>query len=46
MIILGPIGAVGGAFVKGKSVTIPVGSKTYVQTTADTSIQGVVYQGF
>ena len=46
MIILGPIGAVGGAFVKGKSVTIPVGSKTYVQTTTDTSIQGVVYQGF
>lgn len=46
MIILGPIGAVGGAFVKGNSVTIPVGGTTYVQTTADTAIQGVVYQEY
>lgn len=46
MIILGPIGAVGGAFVKGNSVTISVGSTTYVQTTADTAIQGVVYQEY
>lgn len=45
MIILGPIGAVGGAFVKGRSVTIPVGSTTFVQTTEDVSMQGVVYQG-
>ena len=45
MIILGPIGAVGGAFVKGRSVTIPVGSTTFVQTTEDVSLQGVVYQG-
>ena len=43
MIILGPIGAVGGAFVKGSSVTIPVGSVTYVQTTEDVTMQGVVY---
>ena len=42
MIILGPIGAVGGAFVKGSSVTIPVGSVTYVQTTEDVTMQGVV----
>ena len=45
MIILGPIGAVGGALVKGRSVTIPVGSTTFVQTTEDVSLQGVVYQG-
>ncbi len=46
MIILGPIGAIGGAFVKGRSVTIPAGSTTYVQTTSDTAIQGVVYQPY
>lgn len=43
MIILGPIGAVGGAFVKGSSVTIPVGSITFVQTKEDKTLQGVVY---
>lgn len=43
MIILGPIGAVGGAFVKGSSVTIPVGSTTFVQTKEDKTLQGVVY---
>lgn len=45
MIILGPVGIVGGAFVKGNSVTIPVGSETFVQSSEDTTIQGVVYQG-
>ena len=44
MIILGPVGIVGGAFVKGNSVTIPVGCETYVQTSEDISLQGVVYQ--
>ena len=44
MIILGPVGLVGGAFVKGNSVTIPVGCETYVQTAADTTLQGAVYQ--
>ncbi len=43
MIILGPIGAVGGAFVKGSSVVIPEGSVTYVQTMEDTALQGVTY---
>ena len=43
MIILGPIGAVGGAFVKGSSVVIPAGSVTYVQTSEDAAMQGVVY---
>ena len=42
MVILGPIGAVGGAFVKGKSVTIPAGSATYVQTSEAVEMQGVV----
>ena len=44
MIILGPVGLVGGAFVKGNSVTIPVGCETFVQIAEDTSLQGVVYQ--
>ncbi len=43
MIILGPVGIVGGAFVKGNSVTIPVGCETFVQTSDDVSMQGVVY---
>jgi hypothetical protein len=43
MIILGPIGVIGGAFVKGSSVVIPEGSVTYVQTSEDVSMQGVVY---
>ena len=40
----GPVGLIGGAFVKGNSVTIPVGCETFVQTAEDTSLQGVVYQ--
>lgn len=44
MVILGPVGIVGGAFVKGNSVTIPVGCETYVQTSEDMSLQGVIYQ--
>lgn len=44
MIVLGPVGLVGGAFVKGNSVTIPVGCETFVQTSEDTTLQGVVYQ--
>lgn len=45
MVILGPVGLVGGAFVKGNSVVIPVGAESYVQTAEDTPMQGVVYQG-
>ena len=44
MVILGPVGIVGGAFVKGNSVTSPVGCETYVQTSEDVSLQGVIYQ--
>ena len=42
MIIFGPIGAIGGAFVTGKSVVIPVGSTTFVQVTTDTPVEGLV----
>ena len=43
MIILGPVGVIGGAFVKGSSVTIPAGSVTFVQVSEDVVMQGVVY---
>jgi hypothetical protein len=42
MIIFGPIGAIGGAFVTGKSVVIPVGATTFVQVTGDTPVEGLV----
>ena len=44
MVVLGPIGAVGGAFVTGKSKVIEAGSVTYVQVVADQKISGIVYQ--
>lgn len=42
MVILGPVGLVGGAFVKGAAVTIPAGGMTYVQTAEDVVLQGVL----
>ena len=42
MIVLGPVGIVGGAFVKGKSITIPAGSQTFVQTASEAQVVGVV----
>jgi len=45
MVLFGPVGIVGGAFVKGSSVTIPAGSNTYVQVTDDTSVNGVILAG-
>lgn len=45
MVLFGPVGIVGGAFVKGSSVTIPAGSNTYVQVEQDTTINGVILAG-
>ena len=45
MVLFGPVGIVGGAFVKGSSVTIPAGTNTYVQVSEDTSVDGVVLAG-
>lgn len=42
MVLLGPVGVVGGAFVKGKAINIPVGAVTYVQTVDAVEMQGVV----
>jgi len=44
MVVLGPIGAVGGAFVTGKSKVIAEGTTTYVQVVQDHKISGIVYQ--
>ncbi|MBQ9284572.1 MAG: hypothetical protein IJ657_02310 [Acidaminococcaceae bacterium] len=44
MIVLGPIGAIGGAFVTGQSIVIPEGATTYVQVVQDQNISGIVYQ--
>ncbi|MCE5287321.1 MAG: hypothetical protein LLG02_15960 [Pelosinus sp.] len=41
MIVLGPIGIVGGAFVHGKDITVPPGAEMYVQTTNDIDIYGI-----
>ena len=41
MVLLGPIGIVGGAFVHGKDVNIPAGTETYIQTKEETNIYGI-----
>ena len=43
MVVLGPIGAIGGAFVTGQSIVIPEGSTTYVQVTQDQTVNGIIY---
>jgi hypothetical protein len=42
MIILGPFGVIGGAFVKGKEYRVPEGALLYVQTKEDALASGVV----
>lgn len=39
--ILGPIGIIGGAFVKGKNVDLPAGTELYIQTKEDTTLYGL-----
>ena len=41
IIILGPIGVIGGAFVKGKDINLPAGTEMFIQTKADVSLYGV-----
>lgn len=43
--ILGPIGLVGGFFVKGKSVELPAGTILYVQPESTVTMQGVAVSG-
>ena len=41
MVLLGPIGIVGGAFVHGKDVNIPAGAETYIQTKEQITLYGI-----
>ncbi|WP_037324914.1 hypothetical protein [Anaerovibrio sp. RM50] len=41
MIILGPIGIIGGAFVKGKNINLPEGTEMYLQTEKDSTVYGI-----
>ena len=41
IVLLGPIGIIGGAFVKGKDIDLPAGTEMYVQTSTDESLFGV-----
>jgi hypothetical protein len=42
MIVLGPFGVIGGAFIKGKEYHVPEGALLYVQVKEDTLINGVM----
>lgn len=39
--LLGPIGVVGGAFIRGSDITIPAGTELYIQVKADASVYGL-----
>ena len=41
MLLLGPIGIIGGAFVKGKNIDLPEGTELYIQTENEESLYGV-----
>lgn len=41
MVLLGPIGVIGGAFVNGKNIDLPAGTEFYIQTKDDASLFGV-----
>ena len=41
MAVLGPIGIVAGAFVRGKNVDLPAGTTLYIQTEGETTLYGV-----
>ena len=44
-ILLGPVGLVGGAFIKGKNIEYPAGATVYVQPQDSVTIQGLVIGG-
>ncbi|WP_295788526.1 hypothetical protein [uncultured Veillonella sp.] len=44
-VLLGPVGLVGGFFIKGKNVELPAGSTIYVQPQEVVTVQGVVVGG-
>lgn len=42
--LLGPIGVVGGAFVRGSDITVPTDTEMYIQVKADTLLYGLQAQ--
>lgn len=44
-VLLGPVGLVGGAFIKGANIQLPAGTEIYVQPESPVTIQGVVIGG-
>jgi hypothetical protein len=41
MILLGPIGLVGGVFVQGQNINIPAGTELFIQTKEDLTVYGI-----
>lgn len=41
MALLGPIGIIGGVFIKGKNIDLPTGTELYIQTKNETSLYGL-----
>jgi hypothetical protein len=41
MVLLGPIGIVGGAFVHGQDFAVPAGTELFIQVKADTDVYGI-----
>ena len=41
IVLLGPIGVIGGAFVKGKNVDLPAGTELFIQTRDDATLYGL-----
>lgn len=41
MVLLGPIGIIAGAFVKGKNIELPAGTQLIIETKLDNSLYGV-----
>lgn len=41
MLVLGPVGIIAGAFVKGKNVDLPEGTELYIQTANDTIVYAI-----
>jgi hypothetical protein len=44
MVLLGPIGIIGGAFVHGKNIDLPEGTELYIQTKNDTTLYGLTVE--
>lgn len=44
LVLLGPIGVVGGAFVHGQDINLPAGTEVYIQTKDDQALNGITLQ--